>query len=71
VFSHGSKWGDHCAIVRWVQTHLAPEWPVFLVHRLDRATDGLKVLAHKKRVAGELARMFRERKVKKNAIVPG
>jgi tRNA pseudouridine32 synthase/23S rRNA pseudouridine746 synthase len=65
MFSHGSKWGDHCAIDRWVQTHLTPERPVFLVHRLDRATDGLIVLAHKKRVAGELARMFRERKVKK------
>lgn len=65
MLSHGSKWGDHCAIDRWVQTHLTPERPVFLVHRLDRATDGLMVLAHKKRVAGELARMFRERKVKK------
>jgi tRNA pseudouridine32 synthase/23S rRNA pseudouridine746 synthase len=65
MLSHGSKWGDHCAIDRWVQTHLIPERPVFLVHRLDRATDGLIVLAHKKRVAGELARLFRERKVKK------
>jgi tRNA pseudouridine32 synthase/23S rRNA pseudouridine746 synthase len=63
MLSHGSKWGDHCAIDRWVETHLTPERPVFLVHRLDRATDGLMVLAHKKRVAVELARLFRERKV--------
>ena len=66
MFSQGSKWGDHCAIDRWVQTHLTPERPVFLVHRLDRATDGLMLLAHKKRVAGELARLFREREVKKH-----
>jgi tRNA pseudouridine32 synthase/23S rRNA pseudouridine746 synthase len=65
MFSHGSKWGDHCAIDRWVQTHLTPQRPVFLVHRLDRATDGLMVLAHKKQVVEELARMFQERKVKK------
>jgi tRNA pseudouridine32 synthase/23S rRNA pseudouridine746 synthase len=65
MFSQGSKWGDHCAIDRWVQTHLTPERPVFLVHRLDRATDGLIVLAHRKRVARELSRMFFERKVKK------
>jgi tRNA pseudouridine32 synthase/23S rRNA pseudouridine746 synthase len=65
MFSHGSKWGDHCAIDRWVQVHLRPERAVFLVHRLDRATDGLIVLAHKKQVAGEMARMFQERKVKK------
>ncbi|MCG8487516.1 MAG: RluA family pseudouridine synthase [Chromatiales bacterium] len=65
MLSQGSKWGDHCAIDRWVQTHLTPERPVFLIHRLDRATDGLMVLAHKKRVAAELARLFRDRKIKK------
>ena len=65
MLSHGSKWGDHCAIDRWVEIHLTPERPVFLIHRLDRATDGLMVLAHKKRIAGQLARLFRERKIKK------
>ncbi|MCG7995797.1 MAG: hypothetical protein B6D73_01890 [gamma proteobacterium symbiont of Stewartia floridana] len=65
MLSHGSKWGDHCAIDRWVQTNLKPERPVFLVHRLDRATDGLMVLAHRKRTATELARLFRERKIVK------
>jgi tRNA pseudouridine32 synthase/23S rRNA pseudouridine746 synthase len=63
MLSHGSKWGDHCAIDRWVETHITPQRPVFLIHRLDRATDGLMFLAHKKRVAAELARLFRERKV--------
>jgi tRNA pseudouridine32 synthase/23S rRNA pseudouridine746 synthase len=68
MFSHGSKWGDHCAIDRWVETHLTPERPVFLVHRLDRATDGLMVLAHKKQIARELARMFHAREIKKRYL---
>jgi tRNA pseudouridine32 synthase/23S rRNA pseudouridine746 synthase len=63
MLSHGSKWGDHCAIDRWVETHISPQRPVFLIHRLDRATDGLMILAHKKQVAAELAHLFHERKV--------
>ena len=35
--SQGSKWGDHCTVVRWVERHLQPERPAFTVHRLDRS----------------------------------
>lgn len=73
MFSQGSKWGDHCTIYRYAEIHLNPERPAFLVHRLDRATNGLMVLAHTKKAARQLSELFRERKVTKRyrAIVAG
>jgi tRNA pseudouridine32 synthase / 23S rRNA pseudouridine746 synthase len=46
MLSQGSKWGDHCTINRWVEKHLAPQRPAFIVHRLDRAATGLMLIAH-------------------------
>lgn len=63
--SQGSKWGDHCTVHRWVASHLQPQRPVFVVHRLDRAATGLMLIAHQKGSATELARLFQNRKIKK------
>ncbi len=73
MYSQGSKWGDHCTIARWVEQHLQPERPAFIVHRLDRAASGLILIAHRKRVAAALARMFQQREMEKHytAIVHG
>ena len=65
MLSQGSKWGDHATINRWAEQHLTPQRPAFVVHRLDRAATGLILIAHKKRVAADLSRLFRERKVEK------
>lgn len=71
--SQGSKWGDHCTLARWAETHLTPERPTFTVHRLDRAANGLMLVAHTKAVAAALAERFRERRVEKRyrALVLG
>ncbi|MEM9386887.1 MAG: RNA pseudouridine synthase [Pseudomonadota bacterium] len=71
--SQGSKWGDHCTLVRWAETHLTPERPAFTVHRLDRAANGLMLVAHSKAMAGALAQCFRKRRVEKRyrALVLG
>ena len=71
--SQGSKWGDHCTLVRWAERHLQPERSAFTVHRLDRAADGLMLVAHSKRTAAKLSALFRERKVEKRyvALVAG
>ena len=63
--SQGSKWGDHCTITRWAEQHLQPERPAFTVHRLDRAANGLILVAHSKKMAAALSELFRERKVEK------
>ncbi|HID49567.1 MAG TPA: RNA pseudouridine synthase [Chromatiales bacterium] len=65
MLSQGSRWGDHCALPRWVEQHLLPQRPAFLVHRLDRAANGLMLLAHRKRTAASLSALFRERAIDK------
>jgi len=71
--SQGSKWGDHCTVVRWAERHLSPERPAFTVHRLDRAANGLILIAHSRSMAASLSTLFRERKVEKRyrAMVSG
>ena len=63
MYSQGTKWGDHCAIGRWVERHF--DRTTFTVHRLDRAATGLILLAHKKSSAAKLSALFAERKINK------
>jgi tRNA pseudouridine32 synthase/23S rRNA pseudouridine746 synthase len=63
--SQGSKWGDHCTVVRWVERHLQPERSAFTVHRLDRAASGLILVAHSKSIAAALSGLFQKREVEK------
>lgn len=70
MLSQGGKWGDHTAICRWVELQgLAlnglPQRQTFLVHRLDRATSGLILVAHSKKVAAKLASLFEQRQIEK------
>ena len=71
--SQGSKWGDHCTVTRWAEQHLQPERPAFVVHRLDRAANGLILVAHTKTMAAALSKLFSERKIEKRyrVIVAG
>jgi len=73
VFSQGSKWSDHCTVSRWAEQNLKPERTAFVVHRLDRATSGLMLLAHSKRVAKAFSRLFEVREIDKRyqALVHG
>ncbi len=73
MYSQGSKWGDHCTIYRWAEKHLQPQRPAYLVHRLDRAANGLIILAHNKKTTTAFLEMFRQHTVTKHyrAIVEG
>ena len=73
MLSQGSKFGDHGAIYRWAETHLQPQRNAFLVHRLDKATSGLILIAHSKKAAAILSNMFSERTIDKyyKALVHG
>lgn len=66
MLSQGSKWGDHCAINRWVEQHLEPQRPAFIVHRLDRFASGLILIAHKKKMAKALSELFQKKKINKS-----
>ena len=65
MLSQGSKWGDHCAINRWVEQHLEPQRPAFIVHRLDRFASGLILIAHKKKAATLLSDLFQKKEINK------
>lgn len=68
MLSQGSKWGDHTTLHRWVEQHYHPNnetKPAFVVHRLDKATHGLMLLAHSQTMAKQLSQLFEVRKIAK------
>ncbi len=71
MWTQGSKWGDHCTITEVVRKR--HDRPAHLVHRLDKATSGLMVIAHTKEATRRLTALFADRIVEKyyRATVPG
>lgn len=69
MLSQGSKFADHCAIIRWVEKNHTPGRAVYLVHRLDRAASGLILLAHDQKTAAKLSELFSTRKIQKRYCV--
>jgi tRNA pseudouridine32 synthase/23S rRNA pseudouridine746 synthase len=65
LMTQGTRFGDHGALTRQVERHFTPQRKVFLVHRLDRETSGLVIIAHNRRSAALLSKMFRSRMVEK------
>ncbi len=65
MLSQGSKWGDHCTITRWAEQYLSPQRSSYTVHRLDRAANGLIIVAHEKKVAAALSDLFQRRQIDK------
>jgi len=73
ALSQGSKWGDHCTISRWIETHDKRQRPAFIIHRLDKAATGLILIGHARKTTNLFAIMFAKRQIHKNyqAIVAG
>ncbi len=65
MFSQGSKWADHNALSRWIEMHGLPSRQSWIVHRLDRATCGLMLIAHSKTMATQLSQLFEQKRIKK------
>ncbi|QYK02592.1 RluA family pseudouridine synthase [Shewanella psychrotolerans] len=73
MLCQGSKWSDHTTINRFVETHLTPQRPAFIIHRLDRAATGLVIIGHSKTTTAALAAQFEHRQLDKQyrVIVAG
>ncbi len=65
MLSQGSKYGDHCAITRWIEKQGGKSRNVYLVHRLDRAASGLILIAHDSTIAAQLSKLFQSREIEK------
>jgi len=65
LMTQGTRFGDHCSLLRQAEVFLRPRHGAFLVHRLDREAAGLTIIAHDRASAGALSRLFAERRVVK------
>lgn len=63
LMTQGTRYGDHCSLLRQAEVLLRPQRQVFLVHRLDREAAGLVIIAHDRTAAGALSRLFTERRI--------
>ena len=63
LLTQGNEWGDHLSLLRQAEKALGRQ--VWLVHRLDRETAGLVLLAHHRQAAAWLSEQFRQRRVDK------
>ncbi len=71
VVPQGTQTGDHASLLRCVELKTGHE--VFLVHRLDRETTGLMLIAYTSRAAALLGELFQKNLIKKEylAVVRG
>ena len=63
LMSQGTKYGDHCSLLRQAALHFKSKRKVYLIHRLDREAAGLVLLAHDKTAAGRLSRLFQKQQI--------
>jgi tRNA pseudouridine32 synthase/23S rRNA pseudouridine746 synthase len=73
LLAQGTMFGDHCSLLRQAELFFKPSREVFLVHRLDRETDGIMLIAHDAGAAARLSELFREKTIikKYRAVVRG
>lgn len=65
VLSQGTRYGDHCSLLRQAELFFKPRRKVFLIHRLDREASGVVLIAHSKDAAARLTHLLRKRKIVK------
>ncbi len=65
LLSQGSRYGDHCSLLRFAEKTPGIATAARLVHRLDREARGLVLLAHGRNAAARLSAMFQDRKIEK------
>ena len=58
LMTQGTRFGDHCSLLRQAEVFLRPAREAFMVHRLDREAAGLVIIAHDRAAAGDLSRLF-------------
>jgi tRNA pseudouridine32 synthase/23S rRNA pseudouridine746 synthase len=65
LMTQGTRYGDHCSLLRGVELFFKNKRRVFLIHRLDREASGIALVAHDKGAAARLSRLFQNRSIVK------
>jgi len=63
LMAQGTMFGDHCSLLRQAELFFHMKRPVFLVHRLDRESDGIMLIAHSKEAAAKLSEIFQKKEI--------
>lgn len=73
MLSQGTRYGDHCSLLRFAQKAAVGKVVIHLVHRLDREAQGLVLLAHNSSAAAKFSALFRTGGMEKRykAVVEG
>jgi tRNA pseudouridine32 synthase/23S rRNA pseudouridine746 synthase len=69
MLAQGTRFGDHCALLRWCEKHFANTRECFLVHRLDREAEGLMLIAHTKKAADAFTKLWQQHRIEKRYAV--
>lgn len=65
MLAQGTRFGDHCALLRWSEQAFTPRRESLLVHRLDREAEGLMLIAHDAAAAAALSKLWQENSIRK------
>jgi len=65
LMAQGTMFGDHCSLLRQAELFFQMKRPVFLVHRLDRESHGIMLVAHSKEAAAKLSELFQKKEIVK------
>jgi len=63
LMAQGTMFGDHCSLLRQAELFFQMKRPVFLVHRLDRESEGIMLIAHSKEAAAKLSDLFQKKQI--------
>ncbi|UCD80275.1 MAG: RluA family pseudouridine synthase [Desulfobacterales bacterium] len=66
MMTQGTRYGDHCSLLRGVELFFKNKRQVFLIHRLDREAAGIVLVAHDKGAAAKLSGLFKNRFIVKH-----
>ena len=73
MMSQGSRFGDHCSLIRQAERYSKPPRAVYPVHRIDRETSGLVIVGHDRHATALLSKLFQAHRIEKKyrALVVG
>lgn len=60
LLAQGTKYGDHCSLMRQAELFFGSVREIFPVHRLDREVSGLVLIAHSREAAASLSALFQK-----------
>ena len=63
LMTQGTRYGDHCSLLRCVELYFKTKRKVFLIHRLDREASGVVLVAHDSKAAGKLSYLLQSRSI--------